>query len=971
MRKFFTLLLLIFAVSFTAKSALLFDVPQIVVQPNGDTIHLFASGDEFFNRLHDENGFTIIQGDDGWFYYAEESNGRIVASPHKIRTVRPQEKGLKPNLRISGTEHFSRRDVMVARRAGAERIPNTIGVIDAIAIYIRFSDDPEFTRESITQIQNNFNSDTNSLRNYFRRVSYGKLDIRTTHIPANPLGSQITSFVASQPRNHFRPHNETTNPAGYRNDTERQQREWQLLRDAINWARTYHSHLLQGLNLDNNGDGFADMVNFVIQGSPEGWSDLLWPHKWALQTVGGVNFETYITNNIRVRTYTFNIETQTSVRVLSHEAFHVLGAPDLYHYNEDFRHLNPVGRWDIMEHGAGHMLTHMKIRYGGWISDVPVITEAGTFTLLPQGRHSTRNVFRIDGNSQEHFLLEHRQLTDDVFEMNLPGSGLIVTRINRNMTGNAQYNATSILNEVYVLRPGGSVGTNGAINNANLSDRVGRTGVSRYHATRPFFSNGTTADFTIFDIVDHGDSITFSFLPRAISDPTNFSGRWRGESNILDWTPNISQRNVVLIYDTMPISDVLVNGVVYNVGDTLPFGAVVLFSGNDSLFIHTPITYGRTYYYKLFTNENQIYLTGIGTRVQAFLDTIIVFDTINNFLPNESFGAWTYAAPNTGFISGHNSFGHYLFVESFRNSTTRRVVGLFSAIARAVDMSSGAYVHLHVWDVGPDGFPGRKLTNEKIPYSALSAGRWNILHFENPPIVESDFFIGFSIEYRTPMDTFALFTTDPNVARVPPPPAYIRHNGDFVRLSSFVSNFNAGFAIEPILSSGGPYLTTLPQWLNPPAEGAQNLRIDVHSTFPYYEVFSNYDWISFSVDRVLDRIFINVEPADADRIGEIWVIAENDTSRIFIFQGTPVSVQKSEELTVILFPNPSFDGIFYLQSDGGEMQLDVFDMMGRRIWSRRTFSSGEKIDLSNQRSGMYILRIIKNGQQKTFRLIRQ
>jgi glucose dehydrogenase len=173
------------------------------------------------------------------------------------------------------------------------------------------------------------------------------------------------------------------------------------------------------------------------------------------------------------------------------------------------------------------------------------------------------------------------------------------------------------------------------------------------------------------------------------------------------------------------------------------------------------------------------------------------------------------------------------------------------------------------------------------------------------------------------------------------------------------------------LNVGGLFLTSLPQRLAVPAAGTQGLIVDVFSTFPSYDVTSNDDWIYVSVDRNLDRIFVDVGHSDVDRVGEILIIAENDTSRVFVWQGSSVSVQKSEELAVILFPNPSTDGIFYLQSDGGEMQLDVFDMMGRNLWSRRTFSTGEKIDLSRQRNGMYFLRIIKNGQQKTFRLIKQ
>jgi M6 family metalloprotease-like protein len=799
------------------------------------------------------------------------------------------------------------------------------------------------------------------------------LDIRTTHIPAN-TGAVISSFVANHPRNHFRPHNATTNPDGYRNDNERATREWSLLRDAIDWVRI-HNPIPAGLNIDNNGDGYADLVNFVIQGNSEGWNDLLWAHKWALQTMGGVNYETVISGNIRVRDYTLLPENQTSVRTLCHEVFHVLGAPDLYRYDTVHNHIAPTGRWDIMETGFGHMLAHMKIKYGKWISsDIPEITQAGTYTLLSQGKNSTRNVFRIPGNAQEYFLLEYRQRTDDSYELNLPGSGLIATRINPNMRGSAQFNGTSVLDEVFVLRPGGTVTSNGAIASANLSDRTGRTALSKDHATTPFFSNGTMANFLIYNIVDFGDSIQFSFLPRAVSDPRDFFGRWRGDSVFLHWTPSVSYKNVVLIYDTLPILDLLVNDMVYQIGDVLPSGATVLYTGNDSSFIHRSIELEKTYYYRLFTNADLFYMRGVNARVETFLDTIVVFDTIHNFLPidlpNNRFGIYSWSAPNGGFVSGHNSFSHPLFIEFYRNNTTRRVAGLMCAIGYAVDMSSGAGAYLHVWDVGSDGLPGRRLAEEKIPYASLTAGRWNTLYFENPPVVKSDFFIGFSIEYRTPRDTFAVFTTHNDNTR-PIPTAYIFHNNAFIALTSFASGFNAGFAYRPILSSGGLYLTSLPQWLSPPAAGAQNLIVDVFSTYPDYEVISNDDWIYFSVDGTLDRIFVDVDPTDVDRVGEILIIAENDTNRVFVFQGASVSVQKSEEMAVILFPNPSMDGIFYLQSDGGEMQLDVFDLMGRNVWSRRTFSTGEKIDLSRQRNGMYLLRIIKNGQQKTFRLIKQ
>jgi hypothetical protein len=179
------------------------------------------------------------------------------------------------------------------------------------------------------------------------------------------------------------------------------------------------------------------------------------------------------------------------------------------------------------------------------------------------------------------------------------------------------------------------------------------------------------------------------------------------------------------------------------------------------------------------------------------------------------------------------------------------------------------------------------------------------------------------------------------------------------------------------LSSGGFFLTSLPQRLRPQLTGAKNLVVDVFCTYADYEIINNNYWIHLSVDRIFDRIFVDVDPSDVERIGEILLVAENDTVRILVHQRFWREEEKEEELDVIVFPNPSFDGIFHVQvicdeapSDRGEIRLEVFDILGRNVWFRRTFSTDETIDLSRQRSGMYFLRVIRNGRQTTLRLIK-
>ncbi len=619
-----------------------------------------------------------------------------------------------------------------------------------------------------------------------------------------------------------------------------------------------------------------------------------------------------------------------------------------------------------MDGGRGHMLAYMKMKYGGWVSStVPEIKTKGTYTLVSQGKNQSGIMFKIAEKSSEYFLLEYRKRADDGYENYISGTGLIVTRINPRMTGNANYNGRTILDEVLVLRPGGSVTANGLIGNANLSDKVGRTTVAKDQSIKPFYSDGTVANFAIYDVVDFGDSIRFSFSPTSVPDPSSISGKWQKDSIFLRWTPDITEKNVVLIYDTTPISESLENGQTYQIGNKLPLGATVLYTGQDSLFVHKPITLGKTYYYRLFTEASLSYSMGLDIRFTTTLDTAIKTDTIDNFLPSDSLFYIFSFSGDMGYLTGHNALKYSIFVERFKNNSTKRVNSLRFGIGNLRNKSGNGVVNLHVWEVNNDGIPGQEITVEQIPYTKLREG-WNTYHFENPPLVKSDFYIGFSISYNTPIDTISFITTDINSDREITSYAY-----DGSSWISFTENgANVALAYSPTLISGGLYLTTSPQWLYSSMNGASNRTIDIFSTYSDYDVICNDSWIHISVDKNFDQILVNVDSSETERVGEIWIISENDTARCFVRQSTVTSVQKDVELSVEIFPNPSIDGMFYLQSDGQAMQLDVFDMIGRNIWSRKTSSSAEKIDLSRQKNGLYILRVIKNGHQKTFKLMK-
>ena len=93
-----------------AHAAYLKNVPKTLTQPDGSVLHCYASGDEFFNYLHDENGFTIMQHPQTGFYvYADKLDGKLVATGYVAGRVDPTSKNLSPFNLISPQEWMEKR----------------------------------------------------------------------------------------------------------------------------------------------------------------------------------------------------------------------------------------------------------------------------------------------------------------------------------------------------------------------------------------------------------------------------------------------------------------------------------------------------------------------------------------------------------------------------------------------------------------------------------------------------------------------------------------------------------------------------------------------------------------------------------------------------------------------------------------------------------------------------------------------
>ena len=206
--------------------------PDVITQPDGETIRCFVSGDEYFNWAHDENGYTLIQSQNyGFFYYGVMDGDEVVPSEYLVGSVIPADAGLTPWSIISKDAYLDRRRAFWEDIDRDLRDAPTHGTINNLNVYIRFSDQSEFS-DPRSQHDQLFNDPEGpSLLHYFEEVSYDTLHVYTHHYPECDFSTNY-SYQDEHPRSYYMPYNASTNPNGY-TDSQRAYREQTLLRNAI------------------------------------------------------------------------------------------------------------------------------------------------------------------------------------------------------------------------------------------------------------------------------------------------------------------------------------------------------------------------------------------------------------------------------------------------------------------------------------------------------------------------------------------------------------------------------------------------------------------------------------------------------------------------------------------------------------------------------------------------------------------
>jgi M6 family metalloprotease-like protein len=469
-----------------------------VQQPDGSYITLRLVGDEWLSFNTTADGYSVVKDQRGYYVYAEQKDGRLqptarVAHDESERSADEQaflagvKKYQAPEMDAKVAEMKTLVETAGAQRRAQGNRATNYSKFKGLIVLVQFND-KEFSRpdykDIITDMVNKEDYSgfdgtkmTGSVRDYFSDNSGGKFKPQF-----DIAGPYTVDFSQYDP--------ESTSNAN------------KIILAAVDSANADVNYK----DYDGDNDGIVDLVFFVIAGNGANYvgndKNLWWPHRSYILEQQNGQYRYVYRDGVRLGDYASATELAgvtskpssvyiDGIGTICHEFSHVLGLPDFYdsNYEENGQSITP-DEWSVMDQGCylnkGYTPVGYSLyeRYSVGFTDEPQKIEAeGSYQLEPL--HTSYTGLRIDSPvNNEFFLLENRQTSKFKWDAYLPGSGMLVYRVdktNNSVWQNNKVNATANRNYFELVRAGGQ-----AKANTNYDPFPGRGNVTTlHHGTQP------------------------------------------------------------------------------------------------------------------------------------------------------------------------------------------------------------------------------------------------------------------------------------------------------------------------------------------------------------------------------------------------------------------------------------------------------------------------------------------------------
>ncbi len=197
---------------------------------------------------------------------------------------------------------------------------------------------------------------------------------------------------------------------------------------------------------------------------------------------------------------------------------------------------------------------------------------------------------------------------------------------------------------------------------------------------------------------------------------------------------------------------------------------------------------------------------GKSTEIKTKYITIIdPKKTVNETLCNissdnaDKLAEFLFTGENSGYISGHSNLDIDMFAEKFTNinpnlNCIKKVLIKPSTLQ---SNSDNPYITLKIWE--GKATPTKEIYTMDVPYSQLKVNEFNTIILPDSVPIKTDFFVGYELNYSTPIDTFA-------VAQLPlikgkwKNTAYMHYNGNWSSYTDvFKGELNTALAIKVVV----------------------------------------------------------------------------------------------------------------------------------------------------------------------------
>ncbi|MCR4829006.1 MAG: M6 family metalloprotease domain-containing protein [Bacteroidales bacterium] len=917
--------ILAMVLTLTASSALAVPgCPDMVVfhQPNSEiTVNIYLKGDERVHWAESEDGYTLVHSDDGSLVYATtDGMGNLMPTTFVATdiTQRPLEvevflKKTPRHLRYSQKQVDDMLEIwrMVEdSKQGPKAMTDVTGSKKFLVILFGFNDKHfTFGKNAFRFLFNQENysdfSAIGSVHDYYLDVSQGQFSLSV---------DVVGPFVG------------TEDMAYYGNTNEGSQA---FAREAVDSAAKY----VNFSHYDNDGDGYIDGLHIIFAGYGEeagAPASAIWSHKWNI-------FDAPTYNNTVVDVYSCSPELTgntgtviTHIGVICHELGHVFGSPDYYDtdYASSGGEYPGLGQWDIMSSGSWNRggicpaqhNPYTKLYIYHWATCDTLDNSPKMLAMEPSER-SMSEFHRINTMTNgDFFLIENRQKIK--WDAHIPGNGLLVYHVHPNAHGRSVNNSRHP-QQLYLMS------STAANYQAPTSDPSSYGNVNSDQTPYPGFNNrndsltdncspwfrpwsGQRNYMSFYHIAQNSSNQKlYLCIGNAEPDPINPSAEGVSVSQIsLDWTPYGNYSTLILMSDDtiFGIPDTL-----YNVGDTLPGGGVVVYNGNGDHTMIDSLARGQLCNFKFFSQWDGSYSAG----VTGWARTLLCDGT-----------AWDS--------------------EDFETSTGR-LPECWTGDWRIVTLSDSNHVLASNYQYVSD--PWVCVTTEPFSYDTV---RNTVLHLRYS-MMDCNADNMFKIEYRADptvgwrevySDTWRFGMAEWQDVYVP-----LTGAGNYSRLRFSANTVASGAVLIDDISLVEGNLIF--------ADADENGSISPEG----YQVFAQDEEVTFTITPLsgykLKRLTVdgNKVTPTATETGAKYTLTVTGNHTLYATFEVKVGIEEGDATVLKLYPNPT-TGVVTVECLGHET-VTLYNMKGQTVMQVNATGQTLTLDLSTLPHGVYMLRSSK------------